>query len=153
MKRNMFFSLFCLLLVITGKASAADITITGETNVNSSTNFTYYATPPSPIPSGTTYTWHAYGATIVAQNTDPNAGPLYCTVHWDSFLGEGAVTIEDNNGNSGVLFVTMYGFSSFGQNGEINSAQTKKDRNSLPAKPACQPLDAISWNNRLLVVA
>src|SRR4051794_34162121 len=111
MKRNMSFPFFCLLLAITGKTFAADITITGETEVNSSTNFTYYATPPSPIPSGTTYTWQVSGATIVAQNTDPNAGPLYCTAHWPSYLGQNAVIIEDNHGNSGLLFVTLNGFS------------------------------------------
>ncbi|HEY8893852.1 MAG TPA: hypothetical protein VIM79_03525 [Niastella sp.] len=111
MNRNLFFSFSFFLFAFTGKTLAADITITGATDVNSSTNFTYYATPPSPVPSGTTYTWHVYDATIIAQNTDPNSGLLYCTVRWNSFLGQSAVTIEDNNGNSGLLFVTVYGFS------------------------------------------
>jgi hypothetical protein len=142
MKRNVFLPFFCLLFAITGKTMAADITITGATDVNSSTNFTYYAIPPSPIPSGTTYTWHIYGATIVAQNTDPTAGPLYCTVRWDAILGQGAVTIEDNNGNSGLLFVTIYGFSA-----------TKRDANNFPVKQVYQPLDAITWSNKVLAVA
>ena len=147
MKINLFFPVFCFLFSIASKTLAADITITGPTDVNSSTNFTFYATPPSPIPSGTTYTWNVYGETIVAQNTDPAAGPLFCTVHYHSYLGQNAVSIEDNNGNSGILFVTVYGFAS------LDHDATNKDENNFPVKQAYQRPDAITWNNKVLAVA
>jgi hypothetical protein len=157
MKSNLFFPLFCLLLAVSGRSLAANITITGETNVYSSTTYTYYATPPSPIPSGTTYTWQVYDATIVAQNTDPAAGPLYCTVHWNSFLGESGVAIEDNNGNSGLLFVTVNGFASLDRDAAIAGKEeinaSKKESNNFPGKHTYQPLYAINWNNKLLTVA
>jgi hypothetical protein len=157
MKSNLFFPLFCFLVAISGKTLAADITITGPTDVNSSTNFTFYATPPSPIPSGTTYSWNVYGETIVAQNTDPAAGPLFCTVRYHSYLGQSAVSIEDNNGNSGIFFVTVYGFASLDQDAAIGGKEeiiaSKKERNNFPGKHTYQPLDAINWNNKLLAVA
>jgi hypothetical protein len=132
MKVKMFFSFFCFSLAITGKTLAADITITGETYVYSSTNFTYYATPPTPIPAGTTYTWDIEGATIVEQNTDPNAGPIYCVVRFPRMLGQNEVTISDNHGNSGTLYITMNGFSS-----------TNSKKGDIPVKQPYQPLVAI----------
>lgn len=140
MKVKMFFSLFCFSLAITGKTLAADITITGETNVNSSTTYTYYATPPTPGVSGTIYTWQIDDGTIVDQNTDPNAGPLYCVVQWRRILGTGAVNISDNQGNSGILFVTLNGFSS-----------TDQKKSGFPVKQLYQPLAAI--NNKIFMVA
>lgn len=133
MKLQMFFSFFCFSLAITGKAVAADITITGETNVNSSTTFTYYATPPTPIAPGTTYTWNIIDATIVEQNTDPNAGPIYCVISFPRMLGQNELNISDNHGNSGTLFITMNGFSSTNNNGT----------NDFPVKQPYQPLVAI----------
>jgi hypothetical protein len=104
-----------LFLIFSGTAFSEEITITGETSVNSSTTFTYYATPATPIEPGTTYTWEVYDATIVAQNTDPTAGPLYCTVRFPAILAQSAIEITDNHGNSGRLFVTINGFSSLVQ--------------------------------------
>jgi len=156
MKRQMIFSLFCFSLAITGKALAADITITGETMVNSSTTFTYYATPPTPIAPGTTYTWDISEATIVEQNTDPNAGPIYCVIRYPRFLGQNELTISDNQGNSGTLFITMNGFSltdqkkSIVQQKEIKHANNN-GTNDSPVKQPYQPLVAI--NNKLFLMA
>ena len=157
MKVKMFFSFFCFSLAISGKTLAADIAITGETNVNSSTTYTYYATPPTPIPAGTTYTWDVYDATIVDQNTDPNAGPLYCTVRWPHMLGQEAVSISDNQGNSGILFVTDHGLSSTDQkksvvlHNQTKLANNNNGTNDFPVKQPYQPLAAI--NNKPFMVA
>lgn len=101
-------AMLSLFLCLAGAAFSADIVITGETDVNSSRDFTYYATP---VTAGAVYTWETYGTTIVAQNTDPNAGPIFCTVHFASFLGQSAISISDDQGNSGILYLTVYGLS------------------------------------------
>lgn len=149
MKLKTSFVFLGLFLAMTGKSFGADIIITGETEVNSSTTYTYYATPPTPIPPGTTYTW-AVSATIVAENTDPNAGPLYVTIQWPAVLGQNQINIEDNNGNSGVLYITMYGFSTANifKDPEIRAPfitgfSDENNGNDFPAIRIVQRLEAI----------
>jgi hypothetical protein len=93
-------SLFAGLFFALGStAFSADIPITGEHEAWGAPSFTYYATP---VVSGATYTWHVYAGTIVAQNTDPAAGPLYATIQWTTpGLYQDYVEIADNQGNSG----------------------------------------------------
>jgi hypothetical protein len=118
-------SLIASLFFVAGStAFSADIPITGETWGYGGIDYTYYATPPTPIAPGTTYAWEVYDATIVAQNTDPAAGPLYITLRWDHVLMQASVGIADNMGNTGILFVIVNGFAAtalqdpFGANGK-----------------------------------
>ena len=105
---SLFASVF---FVLSSTAFSANIPITGETWVYGGIDYTYYATPPTPIASGTVYTWDVYGSTIVAQNTDPAAGPLYVTVQWPHILSQAAIGIADNMGNSGIIEVITNGFA------------------------------------------
>lgn len=93
-------SLFASLFFVLGSnAFSADIPITGEHEAWGAPDFTYYATP---VAAGATYTWNVYSGTIVAQNTDPAAGPLYVTIQWTiPGLYQDYVEIADNQGNSG----------------------------------------------------
>ena len=97
-------SLFAALFFTLGStAFSADIPITGEHYAWGAPDFTYYATP---VAAGATYTWHVYSGTIVAQNTDPAAGPLYVTIQWTTpGLYQDYVEIADNQGNSGSFDV------------------------------------------------
>ena len=97
-------SLFAVLFIALGStAFSADIPITGEHEAWGAPNFTYYATP---VVTGATYTWNVYSGTIVAQNTDPAAGPLYVTIQWTTpGLYQDYVEIADNQGNSGSFDV------------------------------------------------
>lgn len=97
-------SLFAFLFFALGSSAfSADIPITGEHEAWGAPDFTYYATP---VVSGATYTWHVYAGTIVAQNTDPAAGPLYVTIQWtEPGLYQDYVEIADNQGNSGSFDV------------------------------------------------
>jgi hypothetical protein len=98
-----------LFLALSGTAFSADIPISGPEIVYGLHNYTYYAYPPTPITPGTTYTWEV-GATIVAQNTDPAAGPLYITVQWEPVLMEDYVQISDDHGNAGSLWIQVWGW-------------------------------------------
>lgn len=111
MKRTKPFLLVCLFALLAGTSYSAGIDISGETIVNSSTTFTYYATPVVSPPSGTTYTWQVDPGSIIEQNTDPAAGPIYCVVQFLAVLGEGAVQIDDNNGNSDIFYIVCYGLT------------------------------------------
>jgi len=93
-------SLFASLFFALGSpVFSADIPITGENIIIGTADYTFYATP---VVSGATYTWSVYDGTIVAQNTDPAAGPLYVTIHWTiPGLYQDYVEIADNQGNSG----------------------------------------------------
>jgi hypothetical protein len=97
-------SLFTVLFFALGStAFSADIPITGEHYAWGAPNFTYYAMP---VAAGATYTWNVYSGTIVAQNTDPAAGPLYVTIQWtEPGLYQDYVEIADNQGNSGSFDV------------------------------------------------
>jgi hypothetical protein len=97
-------SLFAGLFFALGStAFSADIPITGEHEAWGAPSFTYYATP---VVLGATYTWNVYSGTIVAQNTDPAAGPLYVTIQWTTpGLYQDYVEIADNQGNSGSFDV------------------------------------------------
>jgi hypothetical protein len=97
-------SLFAALFFVLGSnAFSADIPITGEHYAWGAPNFTYYATP---VAAGATYTWNVYEGTIVAQNTNPAAGPLYVTIQWTKpGLYQDYVEIADNQGNSGSFDV------------------------------------------------
>jgi len=126
MKKTKLSVLLTIFIMLTGKAFSTGISISGETDVNSASNYTYYATPGPPIPpSGYSYTWHVAGGTIIEQNTDPYTGSLYCIVHWDSVLGEGYVQIEDNHGNDGLLFTTLYGLTKNEPHQYITEVQEK----------------------------
>ncbi|HEX6426937.1 MAG TPA: hypothetical protein VF008_04590 [Niastella sp.] len=97
-------SLFVSLFFAFGStAFSADIPITGEHFAWDAPDFTYYATP---VAAGATYTWSVGSGTIVAQNTDPAAGPLYVTIKWTTpGLYQDYVVIADNQGNSGIFDV------------------------------------------------
>lgn len=93
----------CLLFAIGTSAFCANITITGTQIVDGAYDYTYYATPVAP---GATYTWSVSEGTIVAQNTNPAAGPIYVTIHWYTpGLYQDYIGINDNQGNSGVYEV------------------------------------------------
>ena len=102
-------SLFAGLFFVLGSpAFSADITITGPDIVTGSGQFTFYATP---VVAGATYTWQPGWGTIVAQNTDPAAGPIYITLDYPSILAEDAVEIADNQGNSGIHWIEIWGWA------------------------------------------
>ncbi|THU39478.1 hypothetical protein FAM09_13320 [Niastella caeni] len=104
---SLFASLF---FALSSTAFSANIPITGEQIVTGETDWTFYATP---VAAGATYSWHVYSGTIVAQNTDPAAGPLYVTIHWyQPGLYQDYVEISDNQGNSGIFDVYV-GVNSF----------------------------------------
>ena len=101
-------SLFAGLFFVLGSpAFSADITITGNEEVTGSADWTFYATP---LDSGATYTWSVDAGTIVAQNTNPAAGPLYVTIRWVStWLFQDYIQISDNKGNLGSFWVYVCG--------------------------------------------
>ena len=105
-------SLFASLFFIAGStAFSADIPITGPEIVYGLHDYTYYAYPPTPIAPGTTFAWTIYdGDYVVAQNTDPAAGPLYITLRWEPVLAEDLIEITDNHGNSGSLWIQVWGW-------------------------------------------
>ena len=106
-------SLFAVLFFVLGSpAFSADITITGNENVTGSADWTFYATP---LDSGATYTWSVDAGTIVAQNTNPAAGPLYVTIRWHStWLFQDYIQISDNKGNLGSFWVYVCGMCGLG---------------------------------------
>jgi hypothetical protein len=100
-------SLLASLFFAFTSAFSADIPITGEHYAWGAPDFTYYATP---VAAGATYTWHVYSGTILAQNTNPAAGPLYVTIRWyEPGLYQDYVEIYDNQGNSGIFDVYVEG--------------------------------------------
>ncbi|WP_207515607.1 hypothetical protein [Longitalea luteola] len=103
MKTSILSVLVLLSFAFTTPAFSANIPITGEHVISGTSNYTFYATPVAP---GATYTWSVSSGTIVAQNTDPAAGPLYVTIHWTTpGLYQDYVQIADNQGNSGSFDV------------------------------------------------
>lgn len=111
MKKS-FFLLFAFVGLAAGKTFSQGITITGADIANSGSLFTYYATPADSIaPSGYSYTWNVGGGTIVSQNTDPYAGPVFCTIQWPHLLEYAYITVADNHSHSGSLWVEVDGLA------------------------------------------
>ena len=111
MKKSCFL-LFTFLGLATGKIFSQGITITGAAVANSSSLFTYYATSVDSIaPSGYSYTWNVVGGTVTAQNTDPYAGPVYCTIQWPHLLEYAYITVADNHSHSGIFWVEVDGLT------------------------------------------
>ena len=140
-------SLFAALFFVLGSnAFSADIPITGEHYAWGAPDFTYYATP---VAAGATYTWNVYSGTIVAQNTNPAAGPLYVTIQWTTpGLYQDYVEIADNQGNSGSfdVYVAVQGIQ---QNAFAPQEANKDGQNAYSRSVLLNPFGA-SYSLKLL---
>lgn len=103
--KSRILSLFAVLLFgFSTPGFSANIPITGEHMIIGSADYTFYATPV--LTQGATFTWNVTSGTIVAQNTDLTAGPVYVTIRWTTpGLYQDYVQIADNQGNSGSFDV------------------------------------------------
>ena len=137
-------SLLASLFFAIGPCSfSADIPISGRDHVYSTGEYTFYATPPTPIASGTTYTWQIGNGTIVAQNTDPAAGPIYVTVgNYPHVLAQDAIEIADNWGNHGIKWIEVWGWGLAGWNNPFGNKETYKQGASVWASATLARLEA-----------
>ena len=104
MKKKISLSLIVILSILSVNAFAGGVTITGPSHVGFCCPGTFYATLHSTPPSsGYSASWSVGGdpgLQIIAQNTNPLAGPLYVTVQYmDSAYYTASVYFNDNQGN------------------------------------------------------
>lgn len=134
-------SLLASLFFAFSSAFSADIPITGEHEAWGAPDFTYYATP---VAAGATYTWNVYAGTIVAQNTDPAAGPLYVTIQWTTpGLYQDRVEIADNLGNSGSFDVYVAVLPGITQQNPFAIHETNKEGANVVASRTYARLDVL----------
>jgi hypothetical protein len=134
-------SLLASLFFAFTSAFSAEIPITGEHNAWGAPSFTYYATP---VATGATYTWHVYSGTILSQNTNPAAGPLYVTIRWyEPGLYQDYVEIADNQGNSGIFDVYVVGQPAITQQNPFGPREAYKEGVKVVASLHYARLEAI----------
>lgn len=86
--------------------SFSQVTVTGQSNPSPGAQEYYEATFDYTLHPYANISWTVTGGTIISQNINPTATPIWCIVEWDNTAGTGSIILnEDLNGGYAELQV------------------------------------------------
>lgn len=100
--------IFVLMLLCISINSFSQVTVTGQSNPSPGAQEYYEATFDYTLHPYANISWTVTGGTIISQNINPTATPIWCIVEWDNTPGTGSIILnEDLNGGYAELQVQV----------------------------------------------